>query len=102
MREWDNQFRKRLTTEEVIDLLKQEFPRDMVMSRGKLVTLEKGMVKPDPWAVEVLCDLYGHRLTDVSPEIAAWLAQWRASAERVRRKGADQMMNSSRVRGEAA
>jgi hypothetical protein len=95
MREWDNRFRRKLATEEVIDLLKQSFPRDMVMSRGKLVTLEKGMVKPDPWAVEVLCNLYGHPLGEVAPDLAAYLAQWRASNERLVRTSASDMMNSS-------
>lgn len=69
---------KGMTIDDVIDRLKAELPRPMVMSRGKLSQMEKGHVaKPDPFDVQLLAVIYEIPLEELSPQIAEQIAAHR-------------------------
>lgn len=63
---------RQMTTDDVIDELKRQLPKTMVMSRTKLNHLERGVTAhPDPFDVERLAAIYGVTLASLSPELAA-------------------------------
>lgn len=60
-----------MTTDDVIDALKAELPKHMVMSRTKLNQLERDhTARPDPFDIALLAAVYGVEVKALSESIS--------------------------------